>query len=94
MEYCGLIMKIFIKGKNYFLSEIINLCEKNGLIIVDCFKDENIISIEEYNDGELGDCIFEFNQVKKDLFKLIYIDKINLQIFKQNKLSFRQIGCW
>jgi len=72
-------MELFTKFKNYSLSEITNVCEKNNLIIVDCLKDENMISIEEYNNGELGDCIFEFIRIKNDLFKLIYIDEITLQ---------------
>ena len=85
MEYADLTMgKIFNKNLFYSLQEIIEICGKNDLIIIDCLKDENIISIEEYNNGELGDCIFEFNRIKEDLFKLIYTDKINLQILQQN----------
>lgn len=76
-------MKIFTKFKNYTLSEIADICEENKLIIVDCLKDENIISIEEDNNGELGECIFEFSQIKEDLFKLIFTDKINLEIFQR-----------
>ena len=74
---------IFDKNRGYFLQEIIDICYKNNLIIVDCLKDENIISIEECNNRELGDCIFEFNRIRGDLFKLIYVDKINLEIFRK-----------
>lgn len=68
-------MDLFSENKVYFLQEIIDICNKNDLIVVDCLKDENIISIEKYNDGELGDCIYEFRKIKEDLFKLVYIDK-------------------
>jgi len=67
-------MDIFIKDKTYLLEEIINICNENALITVDCLKDEKMISIEKYNDGELGDCIFELKQSKKGLFKLSWVD--------------------
>ena len=60
------------KRQKLFLAEIINVCDKNGLITVDCLKDENMISVEEYNAGDLGDCIFEFKRIKENLFKLIW----------------------
>lgn len=63
-------MNIFIKNKNYSLREIINVCDKNGLITVDCLKDENMISVEE----EGVDCLFEFRRIGKDVFKLTYAD--------------------
>jgi len=78
-------MDIFFKNKKYFFDDIVKICDKNNLIIVDCLKDENMISVEEYNDGERGDCIFEFKRIGDDLFKLIWVDKINLRIFR-NKL--------
>ncbi len=68
-------MDIFTKDKSYFLEEIISICDKNALVTVDCLKDEKMISIEEYNDGELGDCIFEFKQSKNNLFELTWVDK-------------------
>ena len=61
-------MEIFTKNKNYSLPEIIDVCDKNGLITVDCLKDENMISVEE----PWVDCLFEFHQIKKDIFKLIW----------------------
>jgi hypothetical protein len=61
-------MTIFTKSKNYSLREIIDICDKNGLITVDCLKDENIISIEEKG----GDCLFEFLKIGEDLFKLTW----------------------
>ena len=74
-------MKIFLRNKKYSFSDITEICDKNDLVTVDCLKDENMISVEEYNDGELGDCIFEFKRIKNDLFKLTWVDKINLQNF-------------
>ncbi|MBU4031108.1 hypothetical protein KJ756_03055 [Patescibacteria group bacterium] len=68
-------MSIFTKTKNYSLQDIINICNKNDLITVDCLKDENVISVEEWNDGEGGDCLFEFHKTGKDLFKLTWAEK-------------------
>jgi len=67
-------MNIFIKNKNYSLREIINICDKNGLITVDCLKDENMISVEE----EGVDCLFEFHKISEDIFELTYADKFLL----------------
>ena len=61
-------MKIFTKDKSYSLPEIINICDKNGLITVDCLKDENMISVEK----EGADAIFEFYKIGEDLFKLTW----------------------
>lgn len=73
------MMKIFTKGKNYSLQKIVAICDKNGLAIVDCLKDENIISIERWNDGDGEDCIFEFSRVDEDVFKLSWLEtRINL----------------
>ena len=63
-------MNIFTKNKNYALQEIINICDENNLITVDCLKDENMISVEE----EGADCLFEFHRINEDIFKLIYAD--------------------
>ena len=68
-------MEIFTKNKNYSFPKIIDTCNKNGLITVDCLKDENMISIEKYNDGELGDSIYEFKKSKNGLFKLTWVDE-------------------
>ncbi|MFA6550956.1 MAG: hypothetical protein WCV41_00280 [Patescibacteria group bacterium] len=67
-------MNIFIKNKNYSLRKIINICDKNGLITVDCLKDENMISVEEAG----ADCLFEFHRINEDTFKLTYADKFLL----------------
>ncbi len=61
-------MGIFTKNKNYSLPEIINVCDKNSLITVDCLKDENMISVEK----EGADCLFEFHKIGEDLFKLTW----------------------
>lgn len=68
-------MNIFTKNKNYLIQEIIDICNEHKLITVDCLKDENMISIEEYNDGELGDCIYEFRRINDNMFRLKYVDK-------------------
>ena len=73
------------------MDDILEICNKNGLITVDCLKEENMISVEEYNNGELGDCIFEFKQVRNNAFKLSWIDKINLKIF--SRLGFKINKC-
>ena len=59
-------MAIFAKNKIYSLREIIDVCNKNGLITVDCLKDENMISVEEKG----GDCLFEFLRIDNGIFKL------------------------
>ena len=61
-------MEIFTKDKNYSLSEIIDICDNNGLITVDCLKDENMISVEK----EGADALFEFHEIGEDLFKLTW----------------------
>jgi 5'(3')-deoxyribonucleotidase len=61
-------MKIFTKNKFYSFSEIIDICNQNGLITVDCLKDENMISVEK----EGTDCLFEFHQVGDEIFKLTW----------------------
>jgi len=68
LEHGSLIMEIFTKDRNYFLPEIIDTCDKNGLITVDCLKDENMISVEE----EGADALFEFYKIGEDLFKLTW----------------------
>ncbi|MFH0739584.1 MAG: hypothetical protein V1819_00655 [bacterium] len=84
-------MIIFTKNKKYSFDDIADICGKNGLTTVDCLKDENMVSVEEYNDGDLGDCIWEFKRIKGDLFKLSYIDKIYLKSFlDKNKTGYLQ----
>lgn len=77
-------MSIFIKRKTYSFSEIVDICEKNDLMTVDCLKDENMISIEAWNNGDMGDCIWEFNQIREDIFQLKYVDKLELQTFLED----------
>ena len=62
------IAQIFSKNKNYSLSEIIAICDQNGLVTVDCLKDENMISVEKAG----ADCLFELHEVGDDLFKLTW----------------------
>ena len=61
-------MQIFTKTKNYSLPEIISICDKNGLITVDCLKDEDMISVEK----EGADALFEFHKIGEDLFELTW----------------------
>lgn len=59
-----------MKDKSYSLPEIIDVCDKNGLITVDCLKDENMISVEK----EGADALFEFIKIGEDLFKLTWLE--------------------
>jgi len=70
---------IFSKNKKYSFNDIIKICNKNGLITVDCLKDENMVSVEK----EGGDYLFEFKQIKENVFKLTWIDNINLKFLRQ-----------
>lgn len=63
-------MVIFSKNKNYHLRKIIDICDQNELITVDCLKDENMISVEK----EGADCLFEFSRIANDLFKLTWAE--------------------
>ena len=57
---------IFSKDQFYSEKEIIDIASANGMITVDCLKDENMISVEE----EGADCLFEFLRIDDDIFKL------------------------
>ena len=61
-------MAIFTKSKIYPLAKIIDICDQNGLITVDCLKDENMIRVEK----EGADCLFEFHKIGEGLFKLTW----------------------
>lgn len=63
-------MEIFTKSKSYSLPQIIDVCDKNGLITVDCLKDENMVSVEK----EGADALFEFHKIGEDLFKLTWAE--------------------
>lgn len=66
-------MKCFESNQIYSIDEIIKICNKNDLTTVDCLKDENMITIEEFIDGELGgECLFEFLRIGEDSFKLVW----------------------
>lgn len=60
--------KIFCKGKIYSENEINKIAAVNGLAVVDCLRDENMISVEKWNNGEGEDCLFEFDKIEKDGF--------------------------
>jgi len=67
-------MSIFSKNKKYSFDNIVDICEKNGLATVDCLKEENMVSVEEYENGELGgECLFEFHRISEDIFKLTWL---------------------
>ena len=66
-------MNIFVKNRNYSFQEISYICEKNKLTTVDCLKEENMVSIEEWDKEEQslgGVCLFEFNRIGEDNFSL------------------------
>lgn len=64
-------MNIFAKNKIYLFDEISDICIENSLTTVDCLKDENMVSVEKFVDGELGgECLFEFNRIKESCFML------------------------
>lgn len=63
-------MNIFSKNKVYSENEINKIAVANDLATVDCLKKENMISIKEWNKGEGGDCLFEFNRIREDEFLL------------------------
>lgn len=71
-------MEIFTKDKIYSLQEVIDICDKNRLVTVDCLKDENMISVEEKD----ADCIFEFSRIDDDAFKLTWLEKDKKLRFK------------
>lgn len=62
--------KIFVKNKIYSENEIKDIVIVNKLVIVDCLKDENMISVEKWNNGDGEDCLFEFDKIGKNNFKL------------------------
>lgn len=74
-------MNIFEENKIYSFGEIVDICNVNSLTTVDCLKDENMISVEGWDDKEkclVGECLFEFNRIKEDRFSLrwsIFADK-------------------
>jgi hypothetical protein len=77
-------MKIFSKNKKYCFDDIVEICAKNNLTTIDCLNDENMISIEEYINGELGgECIFTFDKCRNNLFKLNWIDKVSLKNYSK-----------
>lgn len=68
-------MEIFTKNKKYTLEKIGDICDENGLITVDCLKDENMVSVEEWDEKEQcmgGECLFEFHRIGEDIFKLTW----------------------
>ncbi len=62
--------KIFYKNKIYSENEINKIAVANGLAIVNCLKEENMISLEKWNNGEGEDCLFEFDRIKENSFLL------------------------
>lgn len=63
-------MNFFSKNKVYSENEINKIVVANDLATVDCLKDENMISVEEWNNGDGGDCLFEFDRIKEGKFLL------------------------
>ena len=65
---------IFCKNKIYSENDINKISFENGLATVDCLKNENMISIEKWNNGEGEDCLFEFDKISEDEFKMRWSD--------------------
>lgn len=66
-------MNIFSKTKYYSFDEIAEICQSNHLVTIDCLKDENMVSIEDWDEeGEClgGECLFEFDRIFEDTFVL------------------------
>jgi len=61
---------IFCKNKIYSENEINKIAILNNLATVDCLKNENMISIEKWNNGEGEDCLFEFDRIREGEFKM------------------------
>lgn len=68
-------MNTFIKNNFYTTEEINSICDELNLATVDCLKDENMITIEGFDEGgDLdGDCCGEFLRIEEDKFKLIWL---------------------
>ena len=60
--------KIFSKNRVYSEMEIIDIASANGMITVDCLKDDNLISIE----FEGADSLFELTRKRDDEFILTW----------------------
>ena len=66
-------MNIFSKTKKYSFNEIANICRVNSLTTVDCLKDENMVSVEGWDEKEEclgGECLFEFDRIFENKFLL------------------------
>lgn len=61
---------IFCKNKIYSENDINEIANANNLATVDCLKDENMISVEKWNNGDGEDCLFEFNKTSDNKFKM------------------------
>ncbi len=61
---------LFSRHIIYSEDDINRIAIENGLATVDCIKEENMISLEEWNGGEGGDCLFEFDRTNKGAFLL------------------------
>jgi hypothetical protein len=67
-------MKTFVKNNFYTIAEINSICGELFLTTVDCLKDENLITIEGFEDGELdGTCCGEFLRIEENKFKAIWL---------------------
>ncbi|MDP2820877.1 MAG: hypothetical protein Q8O39_01565 [bacterium] len=62
--------QIFCKNKIYSEKQINKIAIANGLATVNCLNEENMISLEKWNNGEGEDCLFEFDRIKENSFLL------------------------
>ena len=62
---------LFSKNKIYSENNLNKVANANDMTTVDCLKDEKMISLEKFENGELGgECLFEFDRVGEDKFLL------------------------
>lgn len=59
-------------GKIYIENEINEICKKNHFYTTDCVKDDNQITVSEFEDT---DPIYEFTLLKDEKFKLTWKEK-------------------
>jgi hypothetical protein len=62
--------RLFTVNKFYTLEDINTISITNDLATVDCLKDEQMISIEAWNQGDGSDCLYEFHLISPNAFQL------------------------
>jgi len=66
---------LFLETKIYSFGEIEEIATANKMAVIDCIKEENMISLEGFNGKDLGGTnLFEFDMIKNDKFKLRWFE--------------------